>query len=497
MTQTSAELLQQKEKEHISIIESYQPPATTTADNDGNATREDDSNAPVSEGPTLEQVEAALYGLWILYQTNNYGPGFDYLIEKFKPILATKYKTKSDQILLKLMSQVVRIPRKIASPSSSSEAAAAYETEPQLALLDKMIKEATQNGRTQLRQKLQIQLMDFCVVQKPQADLDDMIKNLLKEMKKLDDQLLSTEIFLLQSRLYFGVGNMSESRTSMTNARTAANQTGVPQILQADLDLQLGILHCESQDFANASSCFMESLEALAREEDRRRKVFNQHEAADNESQRQNNDEGHHSELEKAMVDFERMETEFLLAKIVQKQLESVVYLLLCKIMSHEPDQVNKVLEKNPRALPFKDHKIVQALIKISEAQKKREFKTFNETLAHFQLEIGEYRLLDKQVRLLYNDMIEKNLLQVLKPYSSVEIQHVANLVGLPISPVESYLSKMILDKTLSAILDHDKGQLQILDVGKADQSYSTVLETIENINGVVDSLYNKASKLA
>ncbi|KAJ1677326.1 26S proteasome regulatory subunit rpn6, partial [Spiromyces aspiralis] len=379
-------------------------------------------------------------------------------------------------VILKLMAQIARIPR----PTGSDE---------QMQLFEKTIQYAKSTGRTSLRQKLEILLIEYCIDNRPQTPLDNIIKDLLREMKKLDDQLTSTEIYLLQSRLYFSNNNMSDSRTALTNARTAANKASVGQMLQAALDLQLGILHCEGQDFVNANSCFLECIESLGREEDRRNKLKQQHLATSVTTLS--------GRVSDTLVEFEKMETDFVLATLKQKQLEAVVYTLLCQIMSHEPDEVGRIMAKNPRAAAFKDHQIVKALFKIADAQKRREFRTFNETLSEFQDAIGEYRLLDKQVRLLYNDMIEKNLLQVIQPYAVVEIEHIAKLVGLPVSPVESYLSKMILDKTLAAILDHDKGQLEVLEVPKPDECYRTVLDTIESINDVVDSLYAKAAKLA
>jgi len=96
----------------------------------------------------------------------------------------------------------------------------------------------------------------------------------------------------------------------------------------------------------------------------------------------------------------------------------------------------------------------------------------------------------------LYQKLLEDNLLKIVTPFSSVEIPHVAELIELDNLTVEKKLSQMILDKKLHGILDQGNNCLIVFDEPPPDESYPAALETIAHISTVVDSLYNRASRL-
>jgi hypothetical protein len=95
-----------------------------------------------------------------------------------------------------------------------------------------------------------------------------LIDTLLTELRRLDDKMILTEVHLLESRVYRGVGNLPKSKAALTSARTAANSIYCPPQLQASLDLQSGILHAEDKDYKTAYSYFYEAFENLSSQDD-------------------------------------------------------------------------------------------------------------------------------------------------------------------------------------------------------------------------------------
>jgi len=96
----------------------------------------------------------------------------------------------------------------------------------------------------------------------------------------------------------------------------------------------------------------------------------------------------------------------------------------------------------------------------------------------------------------LYDTLLEQNLLRIIEPFSRVEVQHVADIIKLPLETVEKKLSQMILDKTLHGILDQGQGVLIVFEDSTVDQTYTTTLETISSMGKVVDSMYNRLKTL-
>jgi 26S proteasome regulatory subunit N6 len=70
-------------------------------------------------------------------------------------------------------------------------------------------------------------------------------------------------------------------------------------------------------------------------------------------------------------------------------------------------------------------------------------------------------------------------------------------MIDLPLATVEGTLSQMILDKKFKGILDAGQGSLIAYQDGADNTTYETSIEVIENMGKVVDSLYNRASRLS
>ncbi|KAF4731834.1 26S proteasome non-ATPase regulatory subunit 11, partial [Perkinsus olseni] len=96
------------------------------------------------------------------------------------------------------------------------------------------------------------------------------------------------------------------------------------------------------------------------------------------------------------------------------------------------------------------------------------------------------------------------------EPFDRIEIQHVAELIDLPLARVQKKLSEMILDETLLGTLDQGIGVLVVYDElevervqkRKAEESTSMYDDalgdkaTIDACSNVVDSLYTKTTTM-
>lgn len=102
-----------------------------------------------------------------------------------------------------------------------------------------------------------------------------MTEDLLRELKQLDDKIILTEVFLLESRAAHAIQNLPRAKVrpqdpehanlkaALTSARTTANSIYCPPILQAQLDLQAGALNADDKDYKTAYSYFFEAFEGF------------------------------------------------------------------------------------------------------------------------------------------------------------------------------------------------------------------------------------------
>jgi len=77
-----------------------------------------------------------------------------------------------------------------------------------------------------------------------------------------------------------------------------------------------------------------------------------------------------------------------------------------------------------------------------------------------------------------------------------VQVEYVAKSINLPTENVERKLSQMILDKKFHGILDQGEGILIVFEEAEIDETYELVLDNINSMSKVVDTLYQTAKKL-
>jgi len=314
-----------------------------------------------------------------------------------------------------------------------------------LEILKENIEWAKREKRTFLRQRLELKIAECYFKAKEYSQALQLVHKLLREVKKLDDKLLLVEINLLESYIQHALGHLPKARASLTAARTAANAIYCPPLLQAELDVQSGTLHADEKDFKTAYSYFYEAFENYT--------------SLDNPRS-------------------------FLCLK----------YMLLCKIMTNSSEDVTNLIN-GKLALKFASSEL-EAMRAIAASHAKRSLKDFKCVIEKYKKEIEEDPLIQRHLNELYDNLLEQNLIKIVEPFSCVQLEHVAELIELPIDLVEKKLSQMVLDKKLKGILDQGNGCLILFPEQPPDEVYPATLQTIENLSKVVDSLYSKAGKL-
>ncbi|KAF5311217.1 hypothetical protein D9611_013042 [Ephemerocybe angulata] len=274
-----------------------------------------------------------------------------------------------------------------------------------------------------------------------------LIDTLLTELKRLDDKMILTEVHLLESRVYRGIGNFPKAKAALTSSRTAANSIYCPPLLQAALDLQSGILHAEDKDYTTAYSYFFESFENLSAQGD-------------------------------------------------AGALGALKYMLLCKVMLNLPEDVNSLLTVK-LAAKYAQLRDVESMRAVARAHQDRNLADFEKALREYKDELSSDPTIRSHLASLYDNLLEQNLLRIIEPYSVVEIEHVAELVKQERQGVESKLSQMILDKVFHGVLDQGRGCLLVFDEPEADNAYGAAIETLEEVGKVVQSLYAKTVQIA
>ncbi|CZS96406.1 hypothetical protein WAI453_009931 [Rhynchosporium graminicola] len=320
-------------------------------------------------------------------------------------------------------------------------------TDTQITVTKSCIEWATSERRGFLRQNLETRLVTLYMTKASYYDALTLINSLLKELKRLDDKLVLVEVQLLESRVYHALGNVAKGRAALTSARTSAASVYTPPLLQAGLDMQSGKLLAEDKDFNTAFSYFIEALD------------------------------GYHTQDEPL------------------KATAALQYMLLCKIMLNLADDVNQLMTSK-QAVKYAG-KNLEAMKAVARAHSNRSLEEYEKALGDYRHELGSDPFIRNHLRRLYDAMLEQNLIKVIEPFSRVEIDHIAKMVGLDTVQVERKLSQMILDKVIIGVLDQGAGCLIIFDETERDEGYDSALATIEKLSSVVDVLYtNQASML-
>jgi len=384
----------------------------------------------------LKEKETVLMEIGKKYRDDGNAKDLEIMIKMIRPFTKLLSKAKAAKLIRLLVDMYLDME----TTASSARAETAVE------LCKECITWATEEKRIFLRQALEARLIGlYHDVGRYQEALAEGAR-LLKELKKLDDKNLLVEVQLLESKTYHALSNLPKARAALTSARTTANSIYVPPKVQAQLDLQSGILHAsEEKDFKTAFSYFFEAFEGFDSVED-------------------------------------------------PMAIMALKYMLMSKVMLNLPDEVTNLVS-GKLALKHAGPEL-EAMKAVALSAKNRSLSDFQSALKTFKVQLEDDLIVSKHLDSLYNKMLEQNLCRIIEPYSKVQVDYVAGKIGLPKPEVEKKLSQMILDKKFLGILDQETGVLVIFTSESRDKTFDDVIETISAMNAVVDRLYQSAQKL-
>lgn len=90
-------------------------------------------------------------------------------------------------------------------------------------MCESLIEYCIREKKTYLKHKIQIRLATlFHSIEKFTKGLE-IVEGIVSDVRKADDKHLLLEIYLIESKLYFGLSNLAKAKASLTASRACAN----------------------------------------------------------------------------------------------------------------------------------------------------------------------------------------------------------------------------------------------------------------------------------
>lgn len=401
-------------------------------------------------GPKATQLkERAVYDLTRAYCGNKDYAAIVTFLEK-SPFFRTVTKAKCAKVVRQVLDIVVSL------------APQAYDMQQEIC--EKIIDWCRREKRTFLRQRVEAKLASILFHKNSFGDALTLIDRLLSELKKIDDKQLLVETHLMESKIHFGLRNVAKAKAALTASRTAANAIYVAPSLQASIDTMSGTIHTEEGDYNTAHSYFLEAFEQLDQMNEKTQAVH------------------------------------------------CLKYMMLCRILDSltktlklsakgaigadqtEPLDVSTLLTSR-QAVKYASRDL-EAMTAIAKAATQRSLNDYERVLKEYAEQLQTDLLIKHHLHILQEQLLESNLIRIIEPYSCVELQHIADLMELPLPVVEKKLSQMILDGKFQGILDQGKGQLVVYEEGEKDGAMEKGLKVLEHMDEVVTTLFEQSKAL-
>ena len=272
-----------------------------------------------------------------------------------------------------------------------------------------------------MKNKIQTRLAEIYFIHGYHNQALETVQKALIDLKRYEDNLGLIVIQLIESKIHYATKGMAKSKAALTSVKTLCTKVYIEPKLQAEIDMHAGVISLYENDFNLAYSYFYESFD-----------VYN---------------------LPKV--------------KKPKKALKALQYMILSKIMGGMIDDVSAIiLGKQARNYYGIE---VEALKSITEAVKDKSVGALKSNIEKYKDVLLSDEIIVHHLVNLQNELLEKNLIKIIQPYSVVEIDFVTNSIGLPYLEILSKLSQMILDKKINGILDQGRGSLILYEETQAN----------------------------
>ena len=310
-------------------------------------------------------------------------------------------------------------------------------------ITEEITKFCDETNNISMKSKIQTRLAEVYYINENYAKALEICNKVIFDLKRYEDNIGLIQLLLLESKIYYATNGISKAKASLTSVKTLVTKVYVEPKLQASIDMQAGILAAHEKDFNLAYSYLFEAFD-----------VYNI------PSQKRRN-----------------------------KGLRAFQYMILCKIVGGHIEEVNNVvLSKQGKDYYGPE---VEALRSIESAVKEKSIQLLEENI-NKNKEYFKDKIIMYHINNLYTDLLEKNLIKIIKPYSVVEIDFVAKRIGLKYEEVNNKLRQMILDKKINGILDQGNGSLILYDAEMSNPYLDKSIETFKNLEKVVEEKKKK-----
>ena len=310
-------------------------------------------------------------------------------------------------------------------------------------LCNEIIQFCIDTNNISMKNRIQTRLAEIYFINNHYTNALELCNKIVFDLKRYEDNLGLIQLLLLESKIHYATKGISKAKAALTSVKTLVTKVYIEPKLQANIDMHAGILAAHEKDFNLAYSYFFESFD-----------VYN-------------------------------IPTQ----KKKNKAMKAFQYMILSKIVGGHIEEVNNiVLSKQGRDYYGKE---IEALRSVENAVKEKSIKLLKDNIEKYK-EYFNDPVIEFHLSNLNNELLEKNLIKIIKPYSVVEIDFVSKSIGLDYMDVLNKLRQMILDKKINGILDQGKGSLILYDSIPSNPYLDKSLETFKNLEKVVEALDKK-----